>query len=82
MKGTADVRVENPSSREAGSREHSAPQEPCEGGGDEGKQEEHRHRSISASVRPEPVGDSKHHGNEQTVSCAIHHSSGLIHTAA
>src|ERR1700681_2836288 len=81
-KGAADVRVENVSRGEAGSREQSAPHEPCQGRGDEGKEEEHRLRSISASVGPEPVGRSKHHGNEQSASCAIHYAPGLIHTAS
>src|SRR5271163_3829366 len=37
---------------------------------------------FSASVGPEPVGRSKHHGNEKSASCAIHYASGLIHTAS
>jgi hypothetical protein len=32
-------------------------------------------------VGPEPVGRSKHHGNEQNASCAIHYAPGLIYTA-
>jgi len=31
---------------------------------------------------PEPVGRCKHHGNEQSASCAIHYTPGLIHTAS
>src|SRR5258708_5443654 len=81
-KGAADVRVENLSRGEAGSREQSAPHEPCQGRADECNEEEHRLRSISASVGPEPVGRSKHHGNEQSASCAIHYAPGLIHTAS
>src|SRR5580658_9810326 len=69
-KGAADVRVENVSSREARSREQPAPHEPCQGRGDEGNEEEHRLRSISASLAPEPVRRSKHCGNEQSASCA------------
>jgi hypothetical protein len=80
-KGAADVRVENVSRGEAGSREQSAPHEPCQGRGDEGKEEEHRLQSISAGIGPKPVGRSKHHGNEQSASCAIHYAPGLIHTA-
>jgi hypothetical protein len=81
-KGAADVRVENVWRREAGSREQSAPHEPCQGRGDEGNEEEHRLRSISASVGPEPIGRSKHHDNEQSASCAIRYAPGLIHTAS
>ena len=55
--------------------------EPRQGRADEGNEEEHHLRSISASVGPEPVGRSKHHGNEQSASCAIHYAPGLIHTA-
>src|SRR5216684_443948 len=51
-KGAADVRVENVSRGEAGSREQSAPNEPCQGRGDEGKEEEHRLRSIFSERRP------------------------------
>src|SRR6266481_7191467 len=81
-KGAADVRVEDVSRGEAGSREQSAPHEPCQGRGDEGNEEEHRLRSISTRVGPEPVGRSKHHGNEQSANCAIHYAPGLIHTAS
>ena len=81
-KGAAYVRVENVSRGEAGSREQSAPNEPCQGRGDEGNEEEHRLRSISASIGPEPVGCSKHDDNEQGASCAIHDAPGLIHIAS
>src|SRR5271165_1599122 len=81
-KGAIDVRAENISRGEAGSLEQPAPHEPCQDRGDEGNQEEHRLQSISASVSPEPVDRSKHHGNEQSASCAIHYAPGLIHTAS
>src|SRR6266581_1091530 len=64
-KGAADVRVENVSRGEAGSREQPASHEPRQGCGDEGNEEKHRLQSISVSVGPEPVGCSEHHGNEQ-----------------
>ena len=74
--------VENVSRREARSREQPASDEPCQGCGDEGNEEKHRLQSISASVGPEPVGRSEHHGNEQSSSCTIHYAPGLIYPAS
>src|SRR5258708_30667121 len=55
-KRAADVRVENVFRGEACSHQQPAPYEPCQGRGDEANEEEHRLRSISASVSPEPIG--------------------------